>query len=71
MQAHMSLAALFLLGPGTVSSVALQAQQGLPPIPYQVGQPFPNILLPSLDGRPMSIADFRGHKLILHIFASW
>lgn len=39
---------------------------------FEVGQPFPDIVLPSLeDGRPVSIADFRGKKLILHVFASW
>ena len=37
----------------------------------EVGQVFPNMLLPSLEGRPGSIADFRGQKLILHIWASW
>lgn len=38
----------------------------------EVGQVFPNLTLPSLeDGRPTSLADFRGHKVILHIFASW
>jgi len=38
----------------------------------KVGRPFPEIVLPSLqDSRPSSIAQFRGHKLILHIFASW
>ncbi len=37
----------------------------------EVGQAFPNMLLPSLEGRPGSIADFRGQKLILHIWASW
>jgi hypothetical protein len=47
------------------------AQQGLPPVPFAVGEPFPNVALPGLDGAPASIADFRGHKLILHIFASW
>jgi hypothetical protein len=37
-----------------------------------VGQPFPRIALPSLDdGRPVSIGDFRGRKLVLHVFASW
>jgi hypothetical protein len=37
-----------------------------------VGKPFPNIVLPTLnEGRPMSIADFRGKKVLLHIFASW
>lgn len=42
------------------------------PDSIRVGAPFPNVVLPSLkDGRPMSIADFRGKKVILHIFASW
>jgi hypothetical protein len=38
----------------------------------EAGQPFPEIVLPALDdGRPMSIADFRGQKVVLHVFASW
>ena len=38
----------------------------------QEGEPFPDIVLPSMtDGRPMSLADFRGRKVILHVFASW
>lgn len=38
----------------------------------KVGEPFPSIELPSLrDGKPMSIAHFRGKKVILQIFASW
>ncbi len=38
----------------------------------KVGEPFPTLTLPSLqDGRPLSVADFRGEKLILHIWASW
>ncbi len=37
----------------------------------EVGQAFPNMLLPSLEGPPSSIADFRGDKLIVHIWASW
>lgn len=37
-----------------------------------LGEPFPNLVLPSIeDGRPRSIADFRGQKLALHVFASW
>ena len=37
-----------------------------------VGLPFPDLTLPALeDGKPVSIRDFRGQKLILHIFASW
>lgn len=39
---------------------------------FEVGSRFPQIVLPSLtDGRPMSLADFRGHKVILQVFASW
>jgi len=37
-----------------------------------VGHPFPDLTLPTLqDGQPVSLRDFRGQKLILHIFASW
>lgn len=55
-----------------VLAVATPATGQLPPQPFQVGTPFPALSLPSLeDGRPASIADFRGKKLILHVFASW
>ncbi len=41
-------------------------------VELKVGQSFPNMALPRLqDGRPASISNFRGHRLILHIFASW
>ncbi len=46
--------------------------QALPESGFVPGDPFPTIAFPSLeDGRPMSVADFRGKRLILHIFASW
>jgi len=35
------------------------------------GQPFPDIVLPALDGPERSIADFHGRKIALHVFASW
>ncbi|MFK7959288.1 MAG: TlpA family protein disulfide reductase [Phycisphaerales bacterium] len=37
----------------------------------QVGQPFPELVFPTLDGRPMSLASLRGHRTMLHVFASW
>jgi len=38
----------------------------------KVGEAFPLVLLPSLeDGEPVSIAEFKGDKLVLHIWASW
>ena len=40
--------------------------------PFQVDQPFPDLALPALEGsRPVSIRDYRGQKVILHVFASW
>ncbi len=39
---------------------------------FRVGQVFPDIVLPSLeDGQPTSMSEFRGQKVILHVFASW
>jgi len=39
---------------------------------FKVGQPFPDLVLPAVDdGRPMSLAQYRGKKVLLHIFASW
>ena len=61
--------ALFVLG-FTVLTLS-QGVKAEPPV-MNVGQPFPDIAFPSMeDGSPMSIADFRGKKVILHVFASW
>lgn len=55
----------------TLLGISALAHAGEPP-KILVGQPFPAIVLPSLaDGEPMSIRDFRGEKVVLHIFASW
>ena len=52
--------------------VVSRAQTSLPSSGIQVGEPFPDILLPTLeDGSPGSISQFRGQKILLHIFASW
>ena len=38
----------------------------------KVGEPFPDLRLPTLeDGVSRSIADYRGEKILLHVFASW
>jgi hypothetical protein len=38
---------------------------------FAPGTPFPDIVLPSIEnGQPTSIADFRGKKVLFHIFAS-
>jgi hypothetical protein len=39
---------------------------------FKIGEPFPSVVLPSLsDRKPLSLARFRGQKVIVHIFASW
>ena len=41
-------------------------------VEFHEGEMFPTTVFPSLENsRPGSVADFRGKKLILHIFASW
>jgi hypothetical protein len=65
-----SVAATLLLGaaaPGPASA-------GEPPYlgVIEVGQPFPGLWLPEADdGRPMSVSQLRGSRLVLHVFASW
>lgn len=40
--------------------------------PFKVGEQFPDTSFPSVaDGEPMSVHDFRGQKVMLHVFASW
>ena len=44
------------------------------PLPhgFNAGDAFPTLALPSAaDGRPVSLAAFRGKKVIVNIFASW
>lgn len=42
------------------------------PYGFEVGQPVPDLVLPAADdGAPRSLADYRGEKYILHVFASW
>lgn len=68
------LAMCILLAAGMLTA-ALVGQESRPAGPgpvIKVGEPFPDLVLPSLeDGRPVSLAQFRGKKVILHVFASW
>ena len=57
--------ALLLMAPGA-------GGQGLPETGFTAGEPFPTVAFPSLtDGQPTAISDFRGKRVILHVFASW
>lgn len=56
------------IAPASVYAQELDA----PANPLAIGEPFPVLSFPDIDdGRPRSITEFRGQKLILHIFASW
>jgi hypothetical protein len=36
-----------------------------------VGDPVPDLVGSSLDGTPIGLADFRGKKVIVHVWSSW
>ncbi|MEM7354101.1 MAG: hypothetical protein AAF657_25080 [Acidobacteriota bacterium] len=58
--------------PEPADAVATEAVATAPAVGFEVGNRFPEIVLPSLeDGKPLSIASFRGRKVALHIWASW
>jgi len=67
--------AVLALGAGVASQPKPKAiwERNAPlPRGFNPGEAFPTIALPSAaDGRPVSVAEFRGKKLIVNIFASW
>ena len=66
------MARLLLLVFVLMSLAASSAPAQFPPSGFTVGEPFPQVTLPAVDGgAPLSVSDFRGRKLILHVFASW
>ncbi len=57
----------------TGATLASLQDQRYPPIAHlRAGNPFPALTLPDCaDGRPTSLADFRGKRVLLQLFASW
>lgn len=52
--------------------IGFVSMNALPASDVAIDKPFPALLLPSLlDGKPLSVKDFRGKKTVLHIWASW
>jgi hypothetical protein len=49
----------------------LRADGEMADVGLEVGNLFPTIQLPTLNGDVKSIEDYRGKKIILHVFASW
>ncbi len=57
---------------GFASIADVETRPTLPPLEFEIGKAFPPLAFPSLESsRPMSLADFRGEKVVLQIFASW
>jgi hypothetical protein len=63
------------VGPRAILLIAasvVAAAGGQPPSGPKPGDPYPSYLLPSLrGGDPLSVAHFRGKKVLLLQFASW
>ncbi len=60
-----------IISGGMLLAISGMAAQADPP-KLEIGEPFPDLTLSSMeDGSSTSIADFRGQKVILHVFASW
>lgn len=59
-----------IMGLVTISASLPSIASTAPPI--EVGEKFPDVLLPSLeDGSAMRLSDFRLKPVVLQIFASW
>ncbi|MEJ2731471.1 MAG: TlpA disulfide reductase family protein [Deltaproteobacteria bacterium] len=39
--------------------------------PLETGRPAPNFTLPGLDGKMISLSDYRGHVVLVNIWATW
>jgi peroxiredoxin len=39
--------------------------------PLEAGRPAPNFTLPGLDGKMISLSDYRGHVVLVNIWATW
>lgn len=51
--------------------VEARAMWSFPKVEIEAEKPWPGFYLPDLDGKPLSVQDYRGKKVVLHIFASW
>jgi hypothetical protein len=62
----------FIIGLVGLAVASLAAEAGAQPVALAEGEPFPDLVLPSIDdGAPRSLGELRGGKVVLHVFASW
>ena len=55
-----------------IASALLAASSAAQNTPYRVGEPLPELRLPTIDGQQtVDLAQFRGKRLLLIEFASW
>ena len=62
----LALTVLLVVGSGMSS-----AHQDKPKIGRNVGEMYPDFVLPTIDGKEARLSDFRGKKVFLFNFASW
>ena len=56
----------------TALALTLLAAPGLAQnTPYVVGQPVPELRLPTIEGETVDLASFRGKRVLLIEFAAW
>ena len=55
--------------------IALQQKKSFRSLPetaaLEVGQPAPNLTLPGLDGKAVSLSDYRGKVVLVNLWATW
>ncbi len=70
--ASLCTAGLLFAGNFMIPSLSSASAASEPEVGMEVGQRYPDLALPSLDGSgPLSVSHFRGRKIILFQFASW
>lgn len=68
----MLLPALLLLAPALpVQAEDKKTPWSFPTVTIEQDEAWPGFYLPDLEGDPLSVQDYRGQKVVLHIFASW
>ena len=63
--------AMTALNSDSLAQDKFESVPAFPVLEIADGAAWPGFYLPDLDGKPLSVQDYRGKKIVLHIFASW